>query len=129
VDARVTAGHIGQASAWGPISGEFHAAASIAGVASGGAVTATLTAPQVGSVIENDSTIQTQYPYPDAPDSITDAVLAEAQAVYNEVSAAKTQMATDIADLLAEYAAVKTQTVADSRAAVTDRNFDRTQRP
>ncbi|MFO7905059.1 MAG: hypothetical protein R6U98_20510 [Pirellulaceae bacterium] len=74
-------------------------------VRAGGPVTAPVIAPRVGSIVENDSTIETDHPWPDLPASIVDEILTEGGAAYADVLAARDEMAADIADLLAELAA------------------------
>ena len=111
-------GNIGAISAWGPISGDFHAAASIAAIDSGDSVTATLDAPSVGTVVEQDSTIRTLHPRPDVPTAVRDAVLAEAATAYGDVLTAKGQIAAGTATLLAQYAAAKATTQSASKAAL-----------
>ncbi|MFO7905160.1 MAG: hypothetical protein R6U98_21025, partial [Pirellulaceae bacterium] len=56
---------------------------------------------------ENDSTIETDHPWPDLPASIVDEILTEGGAAYADVLAARDEVAADIADQLAEFAADK----------------------
>lgn len=93
-------GEIGGIAAWGPISGRIEAARSIAHVRSGGAVTATILAPQIGSVIANDATIQADYP---CPGSVKAEVLSTAAAARAEVVAERALAATAIDEAIADF--------------------------
>jgi len=106
-------GRIGSIGAWGPIDGLIEADHSIQLVRSGDAVSATVLAPYIGSIIEQDSTITTAYPYPDTPESIKADVLAEAQAAYDEVLAVRDELADTIDQLMADFAAEKSDALAD----------------
>ena len=100
-------GHIQSVAAWGPIAGHIEAGDTIHHIRSGDAVTATLIAPNLPTPIEFDSTITTDHPYPATPASVVDQVMAEVADDYALVLATKTQVANDIAQLLADFAADK----------------------
>jgi hypothetical protein len=78
-------GWLQEVIAWGPIAGDFTSVHSIGTVRSGGAVTASLTAPYVYQVIDYDPDIETAYPFPDLPDSVLDEVLLAGAEAYAKV--------------------------------------------
>jgi len=105
VAPNTSGGKIGGVGAWYEIAGQVRAATSIGTVHAGDEITATIVAPQIGSVIEDDASLRTSHPYPSTPESIKDAVLAEAATVYGEVLAARAEVGTDIEEALAAIAA------------------------
>jgi len=105
VAPNTSGGKIGGVGAWYEIDGQVRAATSIGTVHAGDEITATIVAPQIGSVIEDDASLRTSHPYPSTPESIKDAVLAEAATVYGEVVAARAEVGTDIEEALAAIAA------------------------
>ncbi len=120
-------GHIQSVAAWGPIAGHIEAGDTTHYIRSGDAVTATLIAPNLPTPVEFDSTITTDHPYPATPDSIVGQVMAEVADDYALVSATKTQVANDIAQLLVDFAADKAadavalaDTIAEVSASVAD---------
>jgi len=117
-DTMPDGGHIGRVGAWGQIGGHFEAADTIHEVRSGDAVTATLIAPNLPTLIQFDSTITTDHPYPDTPASVIGQVLADAAAEYALVLSTKTQVASDIVQLLADFATDKAAEAATLAAAI-----------
>ena len=113
-------GTIGTVAAWGPIAGWIEAETSIGLVRSGGAVTAEIRAPLVGAVIENDPSILTDYDYPDVPDSIRDALLAEAAAARAGLLADRDDLAAEIDQLMADFADERNKAFADLATARAD---------
>jgi len=100
-------GHIQSVAAWGPIAGHIEAGDTIHYIRSGDAVTATLIAPNLLTLIEFDSTITTDHPYPDTPASVIDQVMAAVADDWALVLATKTQVSNDIAQLFVDFAADK----------------------
>ena len=94
-------GQISGIAAWGSISGRIEASASIGGVRSGEAVSATIIAPQIGPIVENDAMIHTDYPY---PASIKADILAEAAGSHASVLSERALAAAAIDEALADFA-------------------------
>ncbi|GAB6166376.1 hypothetical protein JCM19992_23760 [Thermostilla marina] len=127
IDAVITAdnpsgselgGRIGSIGSWGAVDGTVRAAHSIGRIRAGGEVSAELIAPQIGSVVENDPSIQTDHPWPELPPSVVDQVLADAQQAYQEVLTARDEVAQSIDQLLGDFAAERTAALEDLAATI-----------
>ncbi len=99
-------GRIGSVSARESINGLIKASHSIQTVRAGGSVNAGVVAPYIGSIIENDVSLQNMAD-PELPTSIKDEILAEAAEVYDQVLASRDELADDIEELIEEFAAEK----------------------
>ncbi|MHC4406189.1 MAG: Hint domain-containing protein, partial [Planctomycetota bacterium] len=132
IDAIITAtnpsaspigGRIGSVGAVGEIDGRIRAAEAIMVVHAGGAVTATLIAPFIGSVTELDAGMATAYQLPDLPASIEADVMAEIDPVYVQVLADRAQLAADITAVFVKLAAAKIEaaaTLSEARSKTAD---------
>ncbi len=103
-------GHIGSVVAWGRIDGSIWVAQNIDTVRSADLIGAVITAPSVGSVIANDTTVLTQYPMPTVPASVLPELLqwrtdvlanwqSQTDAVLQSVASAKAAVALAVTDL------------------------------
>jgi hypothetical protein len=67
----------------------------------------------VPTVIASDSSIITQFPYPDTPDSVKQEVLAEAAALFAQIQLDKAEIATRITQVIDEFADAKAEEAAE----------------
>ncbi len=123
IDAELIAGrNIGLVQSSGAIAGLLQAADTIQGVESGAAVSAVLTAPNTPTPLEFSTWLSDLTP-PDVPPPLAPEMIAAADAVHSLVLDQRAEMAAEIADLLARFAAEKTAAQDEldaARAAVTD---------
>ena len=103
-------GHVREVIAWGSIDQAITATESIDLVRAGGDIDASLNAPVIGSVIENDPTVETDFPLPDVPESIRDEILAELAATLAELEADRADAETEIEDASAAFATSRQET-------------------
>ncbi len=104
-------GRIGSVSARGSIGGLIHASHSIQTVRAGGAVTAGVVAPYVGSIVEQDAGLQ-NLADPELPPSVKDEILAEAAEVYDQILANREELGDEIEAAIAEFADEKAAALA-----------------
>lgn len=108
-DNLIDGGHIGRVVAAGGIGGGIHAASAIQQVRCGDAITAVLSAPLVGSVVEHDATIAVEFPYPDLPPTFLDQLLAEAADAYDHAAGWRSLLEDALNDAVADLAAARAE--------------------
>lgn len=109
----INADVVGTVTAWGDIDGSISATESIGTVRSAASVHASLSAPQIGSVIENDPDLIASTPVPATPASVRADILADAAASRATMEADIAAAADDIATMKADLAAAKNEAAND----------------
>jgi murein DD-endopeptidase MepM/ murein hydrolase activator NlpD len=117
-------GLVGRVVAAGGIGGAITAATAILQVRSGGQVTAAINAPLVGSVIEFDGAVATEYPTPSPPPSFVDELLADAAEVYDLATSWRVSLAAELATAVNDLAAARDE-AADELAELRDEHDER----
>ncbi|MFO0903223.1 MAG: hypothetical protein U0939_09500 [Pirellulales bacterium] len=122
----VDGGHIGRVVAAGGIGGGIYAASAIQQVRSGDAITAVLSAPLIGSVVEHDATIAVEFPYPDLPPTFIDQLLAEAADAYDQAAGWRSLLEDALNDAVAGLAAARAELAVelDEQRALVDAGRD-----
>jgi hypothetical protein len=117
-------GFVGRVVAAGGIGGAITAATAILQVRSGGQVTAVINAPLVGSVIEFDGTVATEYPAPSLPPSFVDELLADAAEVFDLATSWRVSLAAELATAANDLTAARDE-AADELAELRDEHDER----
>lgn len=102
-------GNVGTIGAWGPVGGSVTATDTIAGIRSGGAVTATLNAPNVGGITEFDTSLAASTPLPNIPTSSRDELIADVAAAVAQAKSDRANTAAEIENAKTELAAARAQ--------------------
>ena len=103
-------GHIGSVQAVGPIDGNFTATRLIDLIRSGGGIEATISAPDIGSIIGNDDVFVTQNPAPDLPAPFAPGLQAEFATLLAELALLRDEMAAQIQELVDEFSVIRQET-------------------
>jgi len=114
-------GRVGKIAAHGGITGRVIAREEIEALFASDEIDAILNAPTIGTVSENDPSVQTDYPLPETPASIKADVQAEADAAHAAVIDEQTAIAIargELDDVFAELEADLQDDVATSRAEI-----------
>ena len=119
IDAMLLASDISSVQAVGPIDGTFVAQDSISGVSSGGAVSAALSAQNIGAVSEFVTGLSSMVP-PDVPASAKTEVLNDVATARGKVLAGRQQLSDDFDALMDEFATAKS----DAAAALSKQQFE-----
>jgi hypothetical protein len=117
-------GLVGRVVAAGGIGGSLTAATAILQVRSGAQVTAVINAPLVGSVIEFDGTVATEYPAPSLPPSFVDELLADAAEVFDLATSWRVSLAAELATAVNDLTAARDE-AADELAELRDEHDER----